>query len=126
MQVKTLHKIKEYAKAEDISSQFITLIKKLLPSNDMIQVEEEMKEQAKPEVYWKYAVKCAYIKSKQFQLCMEYKKSKSVLENDAKPILVALIKTFHKVEGESAESIGEPILELPHNQYAFTYRKKFA
>ena len=59
---------------------------------------------------------------------MEYKKAKSVMENDAKPILVALIKEFHKVENEEGaqENIGEPILELPHNQYAFTYRKKFA
>ena len=102
---RSLHRVKEYKRAEEICD-FIIKAK-----NNEIRKD--------PSEYWKYAVKAAYIKAKQMQNCMEFAKSKEILEEEAKPILKELTTHFHK--GETDES-----KELQDTPYNFQYRKKYA
>ena len=68
--------------------------------------------------YLKFAIKACYMKAKNMQNVMEFRKAKEILEEQAKPMLKKLIEEF----GTPAEE-GK---DLSDSRYAFIYRKKFA
>ena len=68
--------MKEYTKADEICDFIIKKVKS--------QITQYIN---KPHMYWKYGLKAAYIKSKQMQICMDFKAAKLILESDARTIL---------------------------------------
>lgn len=77
---KCLNKIKDFTKAEEVCGDVIEFVKE--------QEEEEV------QTYWKFAVKAYYIKAKNMMNVMEFKAAKTILEEQAKPLLKKLIEKF--------------------------------
>lgn len=70
--------MKDCVRADEICDQIV----------DYVESKEEVK------TYFKFAVKALYIKSKQMSQVMEFRKAKSYLDNDAKPILKKLFEKY--------------------------------
>lgn len=79
-QAKLLFKIREFTKAEFTCDQIIGF-------TDDYQKET-------PQIYWKFAVKVLFLKSKMMEFVMEFRKSREYLEKEAKSILKRLIDKF--------------------------------
>lgn len=103
---KTYHKLKDFTKAEFIC--------------DQVHQFEDNYARAEPQIYWKYAVKAQYIKAKQMQVSMEFRKAKFFLEQEAKPILIILIDKFQTDKKDAESKV------LLDNKYSFEYRKMYA
>ena len=85
-----------------------------------------------PKLFWKFAVKAAYLKSTMLAACMEYAKPKKLMFEFAEPILVKILKHFipEIFTSESAREDGVPssIVEkvLPDHYYSFAHRRIYA
>eukprot|EP00347_Sterkiella_histriomuscorum_P004219 403361289 len=99
-------KIRDYTKAEFIC--------------DQIHQFETSYAQGDPQIYWKYVVKAQYIKAKQMAICMEFRKAKQYLEQEARPILIRIIEKYQ------TDKKDQDIKVLIDNKYSFEYRKQFA
>jgi hypothetical protein len=117
MAAKCLNKIKDLAKAEDMCNDILAFVKEH-------QGSEEVKK------YSKFAVKVLYIKAKNMLNMMEFRKAKSILEDEVLPILKAFSDNLEAKPAIVEEGDGQPVYddtkELQDNRYSFLYRKKYA
>ena len=67
-------------------------------------------------------IKAHYMRTKNMLNVMEYKAAKKILEEEAKPLLLALIDKYSPPE-EGQER--DPTKDLPDGRYAFAYRRKY-
>jgi hypothetical protein len=105
-----LNKIKDITKAEAVCE-------------DVIRFIEEYKEKGGETQSFMYqAVKAHYMRAKNMMNVMEYKAAKKILEEEAKPLLQALIEKFTPMEAWEERN---PTLDLPYGRYSFQYRKKY-
>ena len=79
---KTLNKMKDFTKAEDVCDDIVTLC--AVPDEPEDSLE-------RVKLHHKFALKALYMKAKNLQSQMEFRAAKDILENQAKPILKKLI-----------------------------------
>ena len=97
---KVLNKMRDLVKAEDVC-------------DDVIDMCGDTRGK-----HLKFAIKACYMKAKNMQSIMEFRKAKEILEEQAKPMLKKLIEEFGSPDEEGKD--------LSDSRYAFLYRKKFA
>jgi len=85
---KCLNKIKDTSKAEEVCDDILAFIR------ETEDKEEEQVQQVVVHKYDKFGVKALYMKAKNMMNIMEFKKAKDLLEDEAKPMLKALIKQY--------------------------------
>ena len=110
-----LNKIKDTAKAEQVCE-------------DVIMYIEEYKEKHGEDSVHRFmyqGVKAHYMRAKNMLNVMEYKEAKKILEEEAKPLLQALIKKFSPQQNKEDEEDVEQTKDLPDGRYSFTYRRKY-
>jgi len=103
----------------------------------MIQEEaktEEIVEETPidPKMFWKFAVKAAYLKAVMLASCMEFAKPKRLMNEFAEPVLVELLKKFipeiFKAETSRDDGIPTSLTEkiLPDHYHSFEFRVVYA
>jgi len=100
--------------------------------SEEIKDEEEQKlREHEPKMFWKFAVKAAYIKAQMLASCCEFAKPKRLIFF-AETVLVKLLRKFtpeifvaeeHRDDGIPA-SLSEKV--LPDHYYSFRHRRVFA
>ena len=106
-----LNKIKDVVKAESVCE-------------DVIRYIEEYKEKGgEVQTFMYQGVKAHYLRAKNMLNVMEYKAAKKILEEEAKPLLLALIDKYSPPLPEGEEI--DPTKDLPDGRYAFAYRRKY-
>ena len=84
------------------------------------------------KMFWKFAVKAAYLKSCMLASVMEFAKPKRLMNEFAEPVLVQLLKKFipeiFKAEESRDDGIPSSLTEkvLPDHYHSFEYRTVFA
>jgi hypothetical protein len=113
---KTLNKMKDFTKAEDVCDDIVTLC--AVPEGPEDSLE-------RVQIHHKFALKALYMKAKNMQSQMEFRAAKDLLENQAKPILKKLIQRFGP-EQTLEQKEANQAKDLLENRYSFTYRKRYA
>jgi hypothetical protein len=85
--------------------------------NFLIDQVKDSKRQ--PQLWWKFALKAAYIKTILLGAVMEFAKPKALFEGFIKSTLIKFLKHF-------ATELDFEASELPSHKYTFEYRRFFA
>ena len=88
MGARSLNKIKDFVKAEEVCSDIVAF------------VQEHMDDSDELPTFVKFAIKAHYMRAKNMLHTMEFRKAKEILDEEALPLLKALFDKYQKFEGD--------------------------